>query len=47
MGGSYCQRPSVKFKFITDTANANLKPALKGQNVDPDLLMTVEKVVDV
>jgi len=39
-----------------DTANANqshnrpqllLKPALKGQNVDPDLLVTVEKMVDV
>ena len=52
LGDTYRQRPSVKFKFVTDTANANQSHhrqhlALKGQNVDPDLLVTVEKMVDV
>ena len=51
------QHNILKFKFVTDTADANksqhqpllllLKPALKGQNVEPDLKMSVEKMVDV
>ena len=51
------QHDILKFKFVTDTADANkfhnqpllllLKPALKGQNVEPDLKMSVEKMVDV